>query len=415
MTITNKTKLNCALLKHKVDLTRIQVVGFEDNNEYYLWSHGDEGFAGFGNYRKLVLRGPKRFDDARKFTSILFAELDFAKEENFPNFSPIVFASFSFDALEDSLLVIPEITIGQRNGVSWITWIGENAKPVYFETMFEQENLDIVWSISDEKNWKTKVSQVIDKIDNQNLNKVVLARFEEGKTTKKISVRAVINQLAKKQEPKWIYASAGLVGATPELLIRKSKHSVTSRVLAGTMSRADNDKRDLNLANLLSRSSKDLKEHEYAVQSVAGSLTPLCSSINIPKSPFVLHLSNVIHLATDVTAVLSDNSSPADIFDLVSRLHPSAAVCGTPTEVAQRTIDEIEGISRGRYAGPIGWIDANGDGELGIALRCGQISSDAKSIRIYAGCGIVAGSDPEREYAESQAKLLPMRSALDSH
>ena len=114
-------------------------------------------------------------------------------------------------------------------------------------------------------------------------------------------------------------------------------------------------------------------------------------------------------------SVLADSYNPVDIFELVSRLHPSAAVCGTPTETAQRTIDEIEGISRGRYAGPIGWVDANGDGELGIALRCGQLAADGKSIRIYAGCGIVAGSDPEREYAESQAKLLPMRSALEKH
>jgi menaquinone-specific isochorismate synthase len=158
-----------------------------------------------------------------------------------------------------------------------------------------------------------------------------------------------------------------------------------------------------------------LEEHEYAVRSVADALAPFCSSMNVPESPFVLHLSNVMHLATDVTGVLSDNSSPSDIFELVARLHPSAAVCGTPTEVAKRTIDEIEGISRGRYAGPVGWIDAKGDGELGIALRCGQISPDNRSIRIYAGCGIVAGSDPEREYAESQAKLLPMRSALESY
>jgi menaquinone-specific isochorismate synthase len=122
-----------------------------------------------------------------------------------------------------------------------------------------------------------------------------------------------------------------------------------------------------------------------------------------------------MHLATDVTGVLADSSRPTDIFDLASRLHPSAAVCGTPTELAKRTIDEIEGISRGRYAGPIGWIDARGDGELGIALRCGQLSTDKRSIRIYAGCGIVAGSDPEREYAESQAKMLPMRSALASN
>jgi menaquinone-specific isochorismate synthase len=206
-----------------------------------------------------------------------------------------------------------------------------------------------------------------------------------------------------------------LVGATPELLVRLSKSLVTSRILAGTIRKTGDDERDLALAGSLARSSKDLEEHEYAVRSVADTLAPLCSSTNVPESPFVLHLSNVMHLATDVTGVLSDNSSPADIFDLVARLHPSAAVCGTPTEIAQRTIDEIEGISRGRYAGPIGWIDANGDGELGIALRCGQISSDAKSIRIYAGCGIVAGSDPEREYAESQAKLLPVRNALNEH
>lgn len=415
MTITNKIKLNFALLKHKVNLTRIQVIGFENSNDYYLWSHGNEGFAGFGNYRKLNLRGPKRFDDARKLSSFLFAELDFVKEENIPNFVPIVFASFSFNQIEDSLLVIPEITIGQMNGVSWITWIGESARPIYYETMFEQSDIDIVWSLSDDKTWKEKVAQVIDKIENKNLDKLVLARFEEGRTSKKINVREVVNQLAKKQDPSWVYASAGLIGATPELLIKKSQHSVSSRVLAGTISRAGDDKRDLHLVNLLSRSSKDLEEHKYAVKSVADALAPLCSSINIPESPFVLRLSNVMHLATDVTGLLGANSSPADIFDLVSRLHPSAAVCGTPTEVAQRTIDEIEGISRGRYAGPIGWIDANGDGEFGIALRCGQVSNDAKSIRIYAGCGIVAGSDPEREYAESQAKLLSMRNALEIH
>ena len=135
---------------------------------------------------------------------------------------------------------------------------------------------------------------------------------------------------------------------------------------SGTIRKTGDDERDLALAGSLARSSKDLEEHEYAVRSVADALTPLCSSMNVPESPFVLHLSNVMHLATDVTGVLADSYNPVDIFELVSRLHPSAAVCGTPTETAQRTIDEIEGISRGRYAGPIGWVDANGDGELEI-------------------------------------------------
>ena len=198
-------------------------------------------------------------------------------------------------------------------------------------------------------------------------------------------------------------------------MVRLSKSLITSRVLAGTIRKTGEDERDLALAGSLARSSKDLEEHEYAVQSVADALSPLCRSLNVPETPFVLHLSNVMHLATDVTAVLSDSANPADIFDLASKLHPSAAVCGTPRDLAKRAIDEIEGISRGRYAGPVGWIDSKGDGELALALRCGQITSDGKSIRIYAGCGIVAGSDPEREYAESQAKLLPMRSALEKH
>ena len=115
------------------------------------------------------------------------------------------------------------------------------------------------------------------------------------------------------------------------------------------------------------------------------------------------------------TGVLIDSASPADIFELVKRLHPSAAVCGTPTPSAKKLINDIEGISRGRYAGPIGWIDARGDGELGIALRCGQINTSHQTIRLFAGCGIVSESDPQSEYAESQAKLLPMRRALEGH
>jgi len=171
----------------------------------------------------------------------------------------------------------------------------------------------------------------------------------------------------------------------------------------------------LALAGSLARSSKDLEEHEYAVRSVGDALAPICSSTNVPETPFVLHLTNVMHLATDVTGVLSDSTNQIDIFDLLTRLHPSAAICGTPTPLAKKMIDKIEGISRDRYAGPVGWIDARGDGELGIALRCGQISYDKRSIRLFAGCGIVAGSNPESEYAESLAKLLPIRTALERH
>jgi menaquinone-specific isochorismate synthase len=187
---------------------------------------------------------------------------------------------------------------------------------------------------------------------------------------------------------------------------------VTSRVLAGTIPKTGDDEKDLALAGSLARSSKDLEEHEYAVRSVAEALEPFCSSTNVPESPFVLHLANVMHLATDVTGALIETKQRVDAFSLLKSLHPSAAVCGTPRNIAFDIIDEIEGMNRGRYAGPVGWIDASGDGELGIALRTGQITG--KEIRIYAGCGIVAGSNPEKELEESAAKMIPMRSALQS-
>jgi menaquinone-specific isochorismate synthase len=121
-----------------------------------------------------------------------------------------------------------------------------------------------------------------------------------------------------------------------------------------------------------------------------------------------------MHLATDVTGVVNESATPVDIFTVISSLHPSAAVCGTPTEKADALINVLEGMNRGRYAGPVGWIDARGDGEIGIALRCGELSEDQKSMRIFAGCGIVAGSSPEEELAESQAKLSPMRNAFET-
>ena len=183
--------------------------------------------------------------------------------------------------------------------------------------------------------------------------------------------------------------------------------------MAGTIRKSGDEARDLGLAASLAKSSKDLEEHEYAVRSVADALSPFCSSTNVPESPFVLHLANLMHLATDVTGVLNDAATPIDIFTLIASLHPSAAVCGTPTSAASALIDELEEMNRARYAGPVGWIDARGDGEIGIALRAGELSDDHKSMRIFSGCGIVAGSIPEEELAESHAKLSPMRTALE--
>ena len=162
------------------------------------------------------------------------------------------------------------------------------------------------------------------------------------------------------------------------MLVRRERGLVTSRVLAGTIRRTGDDERDLALAAALARSSKDLEEHEYAVRSVADALEPHCSSMNVPEAPFVLHLPNVMHLASDVAGVVHD-AGTCRRSQLAASLHPSAA--GRRHADRRRRcelISEIEGMDRGRYAGPVGWMDAAGDGEWGIALRSAEIAGDTR-------------------------------------
>ena len=174
--------------------------------------------------------------------------------------------------------------------------------------------------------------------------------------------------------------------------------------------RSADDIIDVDLAVRLQESDKDLAEHEYAVRSVADVLAAHCTDLDVPQQPSLLQLMNVQHLATDVAGELADDV-PAVV--LAGSLHPTAAVCGTPTERAAAVIAELEHLDRGRYAAPVGWSDARGDGEYGIALRCGHIlDSDRQSIELFAGCGIVEGSTAAAERAESEAKLQAMRRAL---
>ena len=380
------------------------------------WVRSGDGLVGFGEYKKIELKGENRFVAARKWWELQLAEFNIQNNVHGSGTGPILFSSFSFDPDQISVLIIPEIIIGQKNGKSWITWIGDSKQPDLGKLNNSPISSDITWqegSIS-ESNWRTQVGSAIDAIKSGKLEKVVLARDISASSKSEINVQGLLQRLEIEYPSTWIFLVDGLIGATPELLVRLSKSLVTSRVLAGTIRKTGNEDRDLTLAASLAKSSKDLEEHEYAVRSVADALAPFCSSTNVPESPFVLHLSNVMHLATDVTGVLNDSAKQADIFTLIEKLHPSAAVCGTPTEEAKQLIKKLEQMNRGRYAGPVGWIDAHNDGEVAIALRCGELSSDRKMIRIFAGCGIVAGSDPVNEFAESQAKLMPMRTALET-
>ena len=380
------------------------------------WIRSGDGLVGFGIYKKLEVVGESRFAQARSWWQSEVANFSIHNNVHGSGTGPILFTSFAFDEDQPSVLIIPQIVIGQKNGKSWITWIGEQSQPDISQLKNAAISGEITWdagSISEDR-WRNQVAGAITAIKSDQLEKVVLARDLSAHSTAEIDARQLIKRLEIEYPSTWLFLVDGLVGATPELLVRLNKSLVTSRVLAGTIRKTGDEDRDLALAASLAKSSKDLEEHEYAVRSVADALAPFCTSTNVPESPFVLHLSNVMHLATDVTGVLNDSAKPTDIFTLIPELHPSAAVCGTPTEKAKKLIGELEEMNRGRYAGPVGWIDVHGDGEIAIALRCGQLSNNNKSIRIFAGCGIVAGSDPEKEFAESQAKLMPMRTALET-
>jgi menaquinone-specific isochorismate synthase len=378
------------------------------------WLRRGEGMVAWGRAAELRTRGTTRFADADKWWAETTSRAVVGDEVGEPGTGLVCFGTFAFaDDPGDSMLVVPEIVVGRRGAVTWLTTIGRAsiATPAVKLAEPPQPPVDVAFADGalDGERWMGVVADAVARINAGTLEKVVLARDLVATSDAPVDVRWPVRRLSEDYPMCWTFHIDGLFGATPEMLVRRERGLVTSRVLAGTIRRTGDDGADLALAATLARSSKDLEEHEYAVRSVAEALEPHCSSMNVPEAPFVLHLPNVMHLATDVAGVVHDAATVTSL-ELAASLHPSAAVGGTPTAVATELIAEIEGMERGRYAGPVGWMDARGDGEWALALRSGEVHGD--TVRLFAGCGIVADSDPEAELAEAQAKFLPVRDAL---
>ena len=206
----------------------------------------------------------------------------------------------------------------------------------------------------------------------------------------------------------WTFAVDGLIGSSPETLVRVNARTVTARVLAGSTARGADAASDAAAALALATSTKDLDEHRFAVESVLGALRAHGGGVAASELPFTLKLPNLWHLASDVEGTLSDGSTA---LDLAAALHPTAAVAGTPRDAALRVIADLEPIDRRRYGGPVGWVDADGNGKWAIALRAAEVAEDG-TIEAYAGAGIVADSDPERELAETKLKFRPIVEAF---
>jgi menaquinone-specific isochorismate synthase len=202
-----------------------------------------------------------------------------------------------------------------------------------------------------------------------------------------------------------------MVGATPELLVRREGRRVSALVLGGTLPRGATPAEDDALGAELLSSAKNNSEHAYAVASIRDGLGPLCTELSVDARPSLLKYPNLQHLGTRIAGTLTAGEAPRSALALAAAVHPPAAVCGTPAGSALELIRELEHMDRERYAGPVGWIDAEGNGEWGIALRCAQLAG--RTARLFAGCGIVAGSAPAAELAETMVKLKPMRGALE--
>lgn len=392
------------------------------------WVRRGDGLVAWGEAARITVTGTDRFAEVRRWWTEVVAAARVRDDVGLPGSGLVSWCSFAFDdaSAAGSVAVVPEVVVGRRAGRSWMTrtrLVGDGHPgtttelhpPVPTPAEPPVAPGDPAWADGalGPAAWEEAVAGAVDRIRSGAAEKVVLARDTVVRTPDPIDLRWPLQRLSRTYLPCWTFSVDGLFGATPELLLRSDHGLVTSRVLAGTIGRTGDQAADaVALAATLAHSSKDLSEHRLAVESAAHVLAAACESINVPDEPFVLHLPNVLHLATDVTGVLASRTG---LLDLVARLHPTAAVGGTPKAAALALIADLEQMDRGRYAGPVGWVDARGDGEFGIALRCAQLDpDDPRQARAFAGCGIVADSDPAAELAESVAKLVPIRDALSA-
>lgn len=206
------------------------------------------------------------------------------------------------------------------------------------------------------------------------------------------------------------YAGHHLIGSSPELLVRRSGPTVVCHPLAGSAPRLRDPAADRRNGQMLVASSKDQHEHAFVVDVMAAALGPLCAELDVPSVPTLTHTPDVWHLGTRIVGTLRDRSTTA--LDLAVALHPTPAVCGTPTPDAMAYILTEEG-NRGFYAGAAGWCDADGDGEWMVSIRCAELADDRRTLRTSAGGGIVVDSDPAAELAETTNKLRTVFSALN--
>jgi menaquinone-specific isochorismate synthase len=368
------------------------------------------GLVGIGEALRLEFRGPDRLRDAAAAWRRLAVAATVRDEVGERGSGLVAFGSFTFaDASPDtSVLIVPSMLVGRRQGRSWVTRVDTDAalpKPSPWghplSCEFSPRGLD-------GSGYQAAVRRALDAIADGRVAKVVLARELVGRLPEQPDLRRVLDWLALAYPDTSTYAVDGAIGSSPETLVAVSDGVARARVLAGSIRRGEDELSDAELAAALSTSVKDLDEHGYAVRSALAALRPFSPSATASDAPFALKLPNLWHLASDLEGPVGPGVSS---LDLLAALHPTAAVAGTPRAAAVELIAELEPEDRGRYAGPVGWVDASGDGEWAVALRGAQVHPDG-TVVAHAGAGIVADSVPERELAETTLKFQPVLEAF---
>ena len=408
--------------------------------EVVSWVHEGHGLIGLRRALTIEAHGDERIEALRAAWRAVIGAAWWRDALVRPGTGPVALGTITFSPASEqsSVLLVPEVLIGLDDDGAWLTTAVSAAtggvepehpdpealiKALVTEarTAIGREHEDgdagataVEAGALSEEQWCRTVARTQERMRSGQARKVVLARDVLARPTAPLATGTVLRRLASDYPSTWTFAVDQMVGASPELLLRLRDRRLTSRVLAGTARRraGEDAPATARLAAWLEGSEKNNREHELARASAITALEPLCSVVNAPAR-FVLSLPNVLHLASDVTGVVAGDTGA---LALVDALHPTAAVCGTPTQAAARLIEEAESMDRGRYAGPVGWVDWHGEGEWCIALRSAQLPAAGlgpqSPARVFGGGGIMPDSEPVDELAETTAKMRPMLGAL---
>jgi menaquinone-specific isochorismate synthase len=382
-----------------------------DSRDPLLFIRRGQGIAGIGEAMRLEFTGPTRMTDAAAAWREVLASASITDPIGIPGTGLVALGSFAFSehSAATSVLIVPSVIVGRRNGVSWITRVNSDAPAPQPRAFGAEYRISLLPGSTTADAFIAAVDTALERIHAGDVRKVVLARDLIGHLPEGADLRLVLASLSLGYPDCFTFAVNGFIGSSPETLVRVDAGTVSARVLAGTISRGADAQADHDAAVALATSTKDLDEHQYALTSVLTALAPHSSTLAASDQPFTLKLPNLWHLASDVAGTLSDGSTS---LDLIAALHPTAAVAGAPTQAALDLIHELEPFDRGRYAGPVGWVGANGDGEWAVALRSAHVSHTGR-VTAYAGGGIVDGSVALRELAETKMKFRPIVEAFN--